>query len=97
MKATVSLDEFRRNLSDIVARVMYGDQTVIVQKHNKQGVIVISEQEYEKLRDPRKRFSSKAEWDRLFVFIDKIRARTPKLDPKKLEKIIDEEVKAVRV
>lgn len=96
MKATVSLDEFRRNLSDIVARVMYGDQTVIVQKHNKSGVIVISEQEYEKLRDPRKRFSSKAEWDRLFVIMDKIRARTPKLDLKKLEKIIDEEVKAVR-
>ena len=96
MKAIVSLDEFRRNLSDIVARVMYGDQTVIVQKHHKSGVIVISEQEYEKLRDPRKRFSSKAGWDGLFVLMDKIRARTSKLDSKKLEKIIDEEVKAVR-
>lgn len=96
MKAVVSLDEFRRNLSDIVARVMYGDQTMIVKKHNKSGVIVMNEQEYERLRDPRKRFSSKAEWDRLFILIDKIRARTSKLDPKKLEKIIDEEVKAVR-
>lgn len=96
MKAVVSLDEFRKNLSDIIARVMYADQTVIVQKHNKPGVIVISEQEYENLRDPRKRFSSKAEWDRLFFLIDKIRTRTSKIDPKKIEKIIDEEIKAVR-
>jgi len=52
MKAVVSLEEFRKNLSDIVSRVMYGDQTVLVQKHSKPGVIVMSEREYENLRDP---------------------------------------------
>jgi len=58
MKAVVSLDEFRKNLSDIVSIVMYGDQTVLVRKHNKTGVIVMSEKEYESLKNPRKRFSS---------------------------------------
>lgn len=96
MKAIVSLDEFRKNLSDIVARVMYGDQTVLVQKHNRIGVVIMSEREYENLRDPRKRFSSKEEWDKFFVFTEKIRDSMSEKEQKELEKIIDEEVKAVR-
>lgn len=96
MKATVSLDEFRKNLSDIVSRVMYGNQIVLVQKHNRTGVIIISEQEYENLKDPRKRFSSKEEWDKLFILTDKVRDRMSVEDQEKLEKIIDEEIKAVR-
>lgn len=96
MKAVVSLDEFRKNLSDIVARVMYGGQTVLVQKHNKTGVIVMSKREYESLRDPRKRFSSKNDWDKLFVLTDKIRSRMSQKDQKELENVIDEEVQTVR-
>lgn len=96
MKAIVSLDEFRKNLSDIVGRVMYGNQTVLVQKHNRTGVVVISESEYESLKDPRKRFSSKEEWDRLFVLTGKVRDRISVKDQQNLEKIVGEEVKAVR-
>jgi len=96
MKAVISLDEFRKNLSDIVGRVMYGNQVILVQKHNKTGVVVISEHEYESLKDPRKRFSSKEEWDQLFIHADKIRERMSVEDRRKLEKIIDEEVEAVR-
>lgn len=96
MKAIISLDEFRKNLSDIVGRVMYGNQTVLVQKHNRMGVIVMSEQEYENLKDPRKRFSSKEDWDRLFILTDKVRKRMTVKDQKALEKIIDEEVNKVR-
>jgi prevent-host-death family protein len=96
MKAVVSLDEFRKNLSDIVARVMYGDQTVLVQKHNRTGVIVISEKEYENLRDPRKRFTSKADWDKFFMLTDKIRSRMSEKNQKGLEKILSEEVEAIR-
>ena len=96
MKAIVSLDEFRKNLSDIVGRVMYGNQTVLVQKHNRTGIVVISEKEYESLRDPRKRFSSKKDWDKLFILTDRVRDRMSKEDQKQLETIIDEEVKVVQ-
>lgn len=92
----VSLDEFRKNLSDIVARVMYGNQTVRVQKHNRLRVVVMSEREYEYLKDPRKRFSSKKDWDKLFVLTDKVRHRMSVKDQEELERVIDEEVKAVR-
>lgn len=94
MVPAVSLDEFRKNLSDIVARVMYGNQTVRVKKHNRNGIIVMSEREYEYLKDPRKRFSSKKDWDKLFVLTDKVRGRMSQKDQQDLEKIIDEEVKA---
>lgn len=96
MFPAVSLDEFRKNLSDIVARVMYGNQTVRVKKHNRNGIVVMSEREYEYLKDPRKRFSSKKEWDKLFVLTDKVRDRISQKDQQELGKIIDEEVKAVR-
>lgn len=97
MRAVVSLDEFRKNLSDIVGRVMYGNQTVLVQKHNRTGVVVISEREYENLKDPRKRFSSKEDWDKLFTLTDKVRNRMSVKDQEKLGEIIDEEIKEVRV
>ena len=96
MKATVSLDEFRKGLSDIVAKVMYGQETFLVKKHNKPGVIVISEEEYEKLRDPKKRFSSQEKWDEFFVFTDKIASRISDKDKDKFVKVVSDEVKAVR-
>ena len=96
MKAVVSLDDFRKNLADIVARVMYGDQTFLVKKHNKTGVVVMSEREYENLKDPRKRFASKSDWDKFFIRSDSIRSGISGKDQQKLEKIVDEEVRAVR-
>lgn len=96
MKAVISLDEFRKNLSDIVGRVMYGNQIVLVQKHNKTGIVVISEKEYESLKDPRKRFSSQEDWDKLFIMTDKVRDRMSVKDQEDLEKVVDEEVKALR-
>jgi hypothetical protein len=64
-----------------------------VQKHSKLAVIVISKRKYENLRDPRKHFSSQTEWDK---FVDTIKARISEKDHADLQKIIDEEVQAVR-
>src|SRR3954447_18381023 len=96
MKAVVSLEEFRKNLSDIVSRVMYGDQTVLVQKHKRPGVVVMSEREYEKLRDPRKRFQTDADWQAFFNHADAIRARMSAGEREAFEQLVDEEVTAVR-
>src|SRR3989344_2735424 len=95
MKAVVSLDEFRKNLSDIVAQVMYGDQTVTVQKHRRNSIVLISQSEYEALKDPRKRFTEE-EWKKKFLVIDKIRDRIPVHDQKKLEMEISRAVREVR-
>lgn len=95
MKTVVSLDEFRKNLSDIVASVMYGNQTVRVQKHNKAGIVILNENEYEYLTDSRKRFT-KEEWQKKFSVIDTIRDRISLQDQEGLEKEIDRAVREVR-
>lgn len=92
---TVSIDELRSNLADIVNRVTYANDKVVVKKYNRNAAILISVDEYEKLLDPTKRLSEK-EWNKGFRILDKIRAKIPKMDPDELDKIIDEEVAAVR-
>lgn len=94
--STVSIDELRSNLADIVNRVTYAKDRIVVKKYNRDAAILISVDEYEKLKDPRKRFSSKEDWDKLFKLTDNVRNRMSRKDQKNLEKIINEEVKAVR-
>ena len=96
MTAIVSLDDFRKNLSEIVGKVMYGNQTFLVQKHSRSGVVVISEKEYEMLKDPRKRFTSQEDWDKLFVLADKVRSRMSVNNQEALQKVVNEEVRAIR-
>lgn len=93
--STVSIDELRSNLADIVNRVTYANDKVMVKKYNRNAAILISVDEYEKLLDPTKRLNE-TEWKEKFNRLDEIRARIPKMDPDELDKIIDEEVAAVR-
>ena len=97
MKAVITYDEFRKNLSSIVGKVMDNNQTILVQKPSKSGVIVISEREYENLRDPRKRFASKEEWDNLFLVSDKIREGMTLQDQEQLDDLLPIEIKKVRL
>lgn len=48
---TVSIDELRSNLADIVNRVTYANDRVVVKKHNRDLVIIIRLDEYENLID----------------------------------------------
>lgn len=92
---TVSIDELRSNLADIVNRVTYAQDKIVVKKYNREAAILISVDEYKKLLDPTKRLSRK-EWAASFRKLDRIRAKMPKMDPDEFDKIIDEEITAVR-
>lgn len=48
---TVSIDELRSNLADIVNRVTYANDRIVVKKHNREAAIIISLDEYEQLVD----------------------------------------------
>ncbi len=93
--STVSIDELRSNLADIVNRVSYAQDRVVVKKYNRDAVVLISVDEYEKLVDPTKRLSE-SEWQESFKRLDEIRAKMPKVDPEELEREIDKAVKEVR-
>ena len=91
----VSIDELRSNLADIINRVTYTNNTVVVKKYNKETAIIISLDEYERLLDPTKRLSEK-QWADSFKKLDEFRAKIPKMDPHEMDKIIDEAVAEVR-
>ena len=95
IKNTVSIEEFRVNLDDIVARVMYGKDRVIIKKYNRDAAILLNMDDYEKLIDPTKRFT-KEEWNKKFAVIDKIRERIPEHDQELIEQEVDEAVRKVR-
>jgi PHD/YefM family antitoxin component YafN of YafNO toxin-antitoxin module len=98
MKTQVSFDELRKNLTTIAGQVMYGDKTVYVRRYNREGMVLMSESEYErleKLLNPRKRFTTE-EWEKGFMLMDKMRKNTRKYPVSEVEKTIDEAVKSFR-
>ena len=95
MKNTVSIDEFRTNLADLIGRVMYGKDRIVIKKYNREAAILLSLEEYERLIDPTKRLS-KARWKEKFKTIDRIRESMPEIDQKLIEKEVAKAVKEVR-
>jgi prevent-host-death family protein len=95
LQTPISVDEFRNNLSEYIGRVAYGRDSIIIKKYNKNAAILLNIDEYERLADPRKRFS-KGEWDSMFKRLDKIRDRISIEDQDKLEADIDRAVREVR-
>lgn len=91
----VSIDELRSNLADIVNRVTYAKDRIVVRRYNRDAAIIISLDEYEKLMDPTKRLS-KAEWDNSVRKLGSIRNSLPSNDPELLDREIDKAVEEVR-
>lgn len=95
MTQTLSLKNVRDQLSDLVSRVAYGDQKVVITKFGKPVAALVTFDDYEKIINPAKRFT-KDEWKKGFAFIDKARANTKKYPPKEVEQAINQAVSAVR-
>ena len=96
MKQTVSLKDIRSQLSELIAKVTYGRQSVVITRFGKPVATLINFEDYERMINPRKRFSEKG-WEKGFMLIDKVRENTKKYPQKKVEKAIDEAVAEVRV
>ncbi len=94
-KNTVSIEEFRVNLADLVGRVMYGKDRVIIKKYNRDAAVLLSVGDYEKLLDPTKRLS-KSQWNEAIRKLDSIRAEIPEADPRNIQKEVDQTVQEVR-
>ena len=92
---SVSIDEFRSNLAELMGRVMYGRDKIVIKKYNREAAVLLSLDEYEKLVDPTKRFS-KEEWIAKFALLDEIKQRIPAQDQEALQKDIDDAVITVR-
>lgn len=51
---TVNVVEAKKNFSDLMARVAYGGQQLVVERHGKPMMVWISLEEYERLQHDRK-------------------------------------------
>lgn len=94
MSQTVTLKEVREQLSELVARVAYGDQKVVITKFGKPVVAIVNYGDYEKLMNPASLFTDK-DWEKGFEFITKAREASKDVHHEKAQKIIDREISAV--
>ena len=95
MTQTLPLKSVREQLSDLVSRVAYGDQKVVITKFGKPVAALVTVDDFEKIMNPAKRFT-KEEWEQGFTFIDKAREANKNISGKDIEKIINDEIAAVR-
>ncbi len=95
MSQTLPLKEVREQLSDLVSRVAYGDQKVVITKFGKPVAALVTFDDYEKIMNPAKRYT-REEWDKGFTLMDKARANTKKYPQKEVKHAIDQAVSAVR-
>jgi prevent-host-death family protein len=95
MNQTLPLKNVREQLSDLVSRVAYGDQKVIITKFGKPVAALVTFEDYEKIINPAKRFI-KDEWDEGFVMLDKARKNTQKYSPKEVMRAINQAADQVR-
>lgn len=95
LKSIVSINELRTNLAELISRVMYGQDRVVIKKYNRNAAVLMSVEDYEKLLDPAKRFS-KSKWVNKFALMDKIKERIPAVDQAILESEVESALKEVR-
>lgn len=95
MNQVLPLKKVREELSDLVSRVAYGQEKVVITRFGKPVAALVTYKDYSKILDPRLRFS-KDEWDKGFAMIDKIRENTKKFSSKEMEDAIKKAVKEVR-
>lgn len=95
MSQTLPLKEVREQLSDLVSRVAYGDQKVVITRFGKPVAALVTFEDYEKIMNPAKRFT-KEEWNKGFSLMDKARANVNKYPREEVEQAIDQAVSEVR-
>ena len=95
MSQTLPLKKVREELSELVARVAYGEQKVVITRFGKPVAALVTYHDYERIMNPFKRFS-KEEWEKGFALMDKMRKNSRKYPPEKVEDAIEKAVKEVR-
>lgn len=95
MSQTLPLKNVREQLSDLVSKVAYGDQKVVITKFGKPVAALVTFNDYKKIMDPAKRYT-KEEWDKGFSLMDKARANTKKYPQNEVKQAINQAVREVR-
>jgi|SRR3989344_2724487 len=95
MNQTIPLKEVREQLSELISKVAYGNQKVVITKFGKPVAALVTFDDYERITNPAKRFTPQ-EWNKGFKLMDKARTNTKKYPQKEVEQAIDQAVSEVR-
>lgn len=95
MTVQVSAQDARNKFSEILNTAVYGKTNVVITRFAKPQAVLVDYQEYERLMNPRLRFSDK-EWNKGFQVFDQIRAKASKHAPEKINKAINKAIAEVR-
>lgn len=87
MVVHVGAREARNSFSDLLGKVHYGNQTVIIERSGKPVIAMISAETYERLI---------AEREARFQVLDRIRSRLPNMPLDEVEQDVAEALTAVR-
>jgi len=93
---TISAEELRVNLSNYLGRVMYADEMIVVQKYNRDAVVIVSPRMLKRLIDANQATSE--DRDAALRRLDTLTREIPRNDLSEVEisQLVDREVKAVR-
>lgn len=95
MTRTVTAQDARNKFAEILNTAIYGLTDVIITRFNKPQAVVMSYKEYEKLMNPRSRFTSK-EWESGFKVFDEVRAKNKKVSLGEIEKGVEQVLRTIR-
>lgn len=95
MVQIIPLKEMRAQLSEVVSRVTYGRSQVVITRFGKPKVAIINYEDYERLMNPRARFTQE-EWDKGFLVFGRVRKKIRGKNSRKLPKVIERAVFKVR-
>ncbi len=95
MNQTLPLKNVRAQLSDLISRVAYGNQKVVITKFGKPVAALVTFEDYEKIMNPAKRFA-KDEWEKGFTLMDKARINAKKFPQKKVEQAIKNTINQIK-
>ena len=95
MTLTVSAQDARNKFAEILNTAVYGKKDVIITRFDKPQAVLMEYKEYERLMNPRTRFSEK-EWQEGFKVFDKIREQNKNISAQEIEKEVDKAVSEVR-
>ena len=95
MTQTVSAQDVRNKFAEVLNTAVYGNTNIVITRFNKPQAVIMNYKEYERLMNPRLRFTAK-EWEDGFKIFDRLRAKTGNIPPKQVEKPVNEAVEEVR-
>lgn len=95
MTLLISAQDARNKFSEMLNTAVYGKKSVVITRFDKPQAVLMDYQEFERLMNPRLRYSDAA-WEQGFSVFDRIRAKNKTTSSQHIEQVVNDAVKKAR-